>query len=227
MSINTHLPFHLAFVPLEKVQCNPVLIQTSKTVQWKNLWHGHIDADQRKYHQLEVSTTTSRLLNNKADSHFGSRDTIDPSGLFELMSPVESVKPDQMSASALAYLGDVVFELFIRSRYVWPERRMSDLQNKVVSIVRADAQAVLLKNFVETFPLTSLEQSVLSRGRNANLSARKKMKGMSNSGGGATDFQDSTAFEALIGYTYINDKNRFVEMMNALKRDLDKMDGVD
>jgi 23S rRNA maturation mini-RNase III len=82
-------------------------------------------------------------------------------------------------------------------------------------------------SFVETFPLTSLEQSVLSRGRNANLSARKKMKGMSNSGGGATDFQDSTAFEALIGYTYINDKNRFVEMMNALKRDLDKMDGVD
>jgi 23S rRNA maturation mini-RNase III len=53
------------------------------------------------------------------------------------------------------------------------------------------------------------------------------MKGMSKSGGGATDFQDSTSFEALIGYTYINDKIRFVEMMNALKNDLDKMDGVD
>jgi hypothetical protein len=62
--------------------------------------------------------------------------TDDPSLFFELMSPVHTAQPDQMSASSLAYLGDVLFELFIRSRYVWPERRMSDLQNKVVSIVR-------------------------------------------------------------------------------------------
>jgi hypothetical protein len=60
----------------------------------------------------------------------------DPSMLFELMSPNASVKPEQMSTSSLAYLGDVVYELFIRSRYVWPSRRMSDLQDKVVSIVR-------------------------------------------------------------------------------------------
>lgn len=63
-----------------------------------------------------------------------------------------------------------------------------------------------------------------SRGRNANLSARKKMKGMSKAGGGASDFQDSTAFEALLGYTYISDKVRFVEMMDAIKIELDKMD---
>ena len=62
----------------------------------------------------------------------------DPSMFFELMSPIDSVKPDQMSAAALAYLGDVVFELFVRSRYVWPSRRMSDLQNKVVSLVRGE-----------------------------------------------------------------------------------------
>jgi hypothetical protein len=60
----------------------------------------------------------------------------DPSFLFELMSPVASVKPDQMSASSLAYLGDVVYELFVRSRYVWPSRSMSKLQDKVVSVVR-------------------------------------------------------------------------------------------
>jgi hypothetical protein len=63
-------------------------------------------------------------------------DASDPSMLFELMSPNASIKPEQMSTSSLAYLGDVVYELFIRSRYVWPSRRMSDLQDKVVSIVR-------------------------------------------------------------------------------------------
>jgi hypothetical protein len=35
-----------------------------------------------------------------------------------------------------AYIGDVVFELYIRSRHVWPSKRTSDLQNKVVAIVR-------------------------------------------------------------------------------------------
>ena len=60
----------------------------------------------------------------------------DPSMFYELMSPITSAKPDQMSASSLAYLGDVLYELFVRSRYVWPSRRMSDLQNTVVSIVR-------------------------------------------------------------------------------------------
>ena len=36
----------------------------------------------------------------------------------------------------LAYIGDSVFELYVRSRYVWPAMRTSDLQNKVVGIVR-------------------------------------------------------------------------------------------
>ena len=62
----------------------------------------------------------------------------DLSLLTELMSPVSSAQPDQMSASALAYLGDVVFELFIRSRYVWPQRRMPMLQNTVVALVNGE-----------------------------------------------------------------------------------------
>ena len=56
----------------------------------------------------------------------------------ELMSPISSAQPDQMSASSLAYLGYVVFELFIRSRYVWPQRRMPVLQNTVVGLVNGE-----------------------------------------------------------------------------------------
>lgn len=109
--------------------------QTSMSHQWVNPFHDHSNSNQIKYH-ADRSIPGFRLLSNKDDSFSGGGDTIDPSGLLELMSPIDSVKPDEMSASTLAYLGDVVFELFIRSRYVWPERRMSDLQNKVVSIVR-------------------------------------------------------------------------------------------
>ncbi len=159
---------------------------------------------------------SSNLLDN--DNSLPSQD--DLISFCELMSPVSSAQPDQMSASSLAYLGDVVFELFIRSRYVWPSRRMPQLQNTVVSLVNAEAQSKLLQKFVDDFKLTSAEQGVLARGRNASLTARKKGKG------GESMYQDSTAFEALIGYTYISDKVRFNEMISWVRDELDKMDGV-
>ena len=87
-------------------------------------------------------------------------------------------------------------------------------------IDEAEAQSKLLHEFVNDFSLTSAEQAVLARGRNASLTARKKGKG------GESMYQDSTAFEALLGYTYINDKVRFTEMISWIKIELDKMDGV-
>lgn len=56
--------------------------------------------------------------------------------LLEFLSPMSSCKANQMSGTDLAYVGDAVFELFIRSRHVWPSKRTSDLQNTVVGIVR-------------------------------------------------------------------------------------------
>ncbi|KAL7452904.1 hypothetical protein ACHAWC_004619 [Mediolabrus comicus] len=166
-------------------------------------------------------TCASKLdSSNLPDNDSSSPSHDDLTSFCELMSPVSSAQPDQMSASSLAYLGDVVFELFIRSRYVWPSRRMPQLQNTVVSLVNAEAQSKLLQKFVDDFKLTSAEQGVLARGRNASLTARKKGKG------GESMYQDSTAFEALIGYTYISDKVRFNEMISWVRDELDKMDGV-
>lgn len=89
----------------------------------------------------------------------------------------------------------------------------------------AETQSILLQKFIKSFPLTSIEQGVLARGRNAVLTAKKKGKSANNSGG-ASAYQDSTAFEALIGYTYINDKKRFNEMMTWIQTELDAMDGL-
>jgi hypothetical protein len=90
----------------------------------------------RKHHTSPFLSGAPLYSSSDESQPSSSNYTNDPSRFFEFMSPIDSVQPEQMSASTLAYLGDVVFELFIRSRYVWPERRMSDLQNKVVSIVR-------------------------------------------------------------------------------------------
>ena len=57
-------------------------------------------------------------------------------GLYPLLLPSPKCNPTQMSPTSLAYIGDSVFELFVRSRYVWPSRRTTDLQNLVVAKVR-------------------------------------------------------------------------------------------
>jgi hypothetical protein len=64
-------------------------------------------------------------------------DIIVPSlSLEELLSPSPNCDVKQMGPTSLAYIGDVVFELFVRSRMVWPTRRTADLQQQVVSLVR-------------------------------------------------------------------------------------------
>ena len=55
-----------------------------------------------------------------------------------LLSPASSCDVNQLGPTALAYIGDVVFELFVRTRKVWPSRKMSHLQNQVVALVRGE-----------------------------------------------------------------------------------------
>ena len=131
------LPTYPAFVRATDVLLITPRLQLTRLHQPMYPWKNYLNNESVSKGIATSSISRTSLLSNPGDSRASSSDTTtDPSRFFELMSPIESVQPDQMSASALAYLGDVVFELHIRSQYVWPERRMSDLQNKVVSIVR-------------------------------------------------------------------------------------------
>jgi len=56
--------------------------------------------------------------------------------------------PQSLSPVSLAYLGDAVFELYVRSRYLFPPRRISDFHRCVVAQVRAEQQAQLLDNLL-------------------------------------------------------------------------------
>jgi hypothetical protein len=66
----------------------------------------------------------------------GSSESHDNLSLRDLLMPSMSCDVGQMSTTDLAYIGDVVYELFIRSRTVWPPKRTSDLQLQVVALVR-------------------------------------------------------------------------------------------
>jgi len=159
------------------------------------------------------------ISTKNGDENNSDENIIGTKSLMEFLSPNGSCRVNQMSGTQLAYIGDVVFELFVRSRHVWPSKRTTDLQNTVVSLVRAEHQSYLLGQLKESFPLSEKENQVLMRGRNAVTRSKNRRN--------PAAYQDSTAFEALIGYIYITDKNRCQELLAWLESvvDIHEKDG--
>lgn len=135
--------------------------------------------------------------------------------LLKILSPPASCDVDQMSVTDLAYIGDCVYELMVRSHTVWPPKRTTDLQNKVVSLVRAEHQAVLVRKLRdnESIQLSPKEVQVLNRGRNGASSRNNRR-------GDPAAYQDATALEALIGYLHVTDQARCAEVLRWVQSEL-------
>lgn len=108
----------------------------------------------------------------------------------------------------LAYLGDSIYEAFVRERML--ERgivKVNDLHRASMKYVRATAQAQILEVLLPT--LSEQEQDVIRRGRNAKGHAAPKSAE-------AADYSASTGFEALIGYLYLAGRSdRLSEVLQA------------
>jgi len=85
-------------------------------------------------HQTRLSTSILNSSDN--DEVVEINEEVPARSLSDLLLPNAKCTPTQMSPTSLAYIGDSVFELFVRSRYVWPTRRTTDLQKLVVGRVR-------------------------------------------------------------------------------------------
>lgn len=111
----------------------------------------------------------------------------------------------QIPALTLAYLGDAVYEVIIRSKLV--EQGMmhvSDLNKAAVGYVRAGAQAELIQRVLPE--LTEEELAVFHRGRNAKSASIAKNASVS-------EYRNATGFEALIGFLYLEGKwDRILEL---------------
>lgn len=137
--------------------------------------------------------------------------------LVDMLLPPPSCDVDRMSSTDLAYIGDVVYELFVRSRSVWPPKRTSDLQTDVVGFVRAEFQSRLLAQLKEDVEFSEKERQVLSRGRNAvSGSARNRRD--------PAAYQDATALEALLGYLYIADSQRCAEIFQWMEAHMNSVE---
>lgn len=110
------------------------------------------------------------------------------------------------SPLTLAYLGDGVYELVVRTILVKKGNcPVNKLHKQASGLVKAAAQSAMME--VLEPELTEEEHSVYKRGRNAHSSTMAKHATMS-------DYRRATGFEALIGYLYLKeDYRRILELI--------------
>lgn len=118
------------------------------------------------------------------------------------------------SPLALAYIGDGVYDLVIRSIVVGRgNTRASRLHQATSQLVKARAQSEMMRVLQPL--LTEEEQDVYRRGRNAKSPTMAKNATMS-------DYRRATGFEALMGYLYLTDRfERLVELVRIALKEYD------
>jgi ribonuclease III family protein len=119
------------------------------------------------------------------------------------------IQIDRLSPIALAYIGDAVFELYVRTRFLMPPKRMASYHSQVVTQVRAESQAVHLASLLPD--LTEAEKEILRRGRNACDSKPRRLDRQT--------YQQATGLEALIGYLHLTNPERLQELLDKLDFD--------
>ena len=112
----------------------------------------------------------------------------------------------------LAYLGDAVYEIYIRETLIKKGlAKVEDLQKSAITYVSAKGQANILTNLLDNNILTEEEIEIVKRGRNYKRSTHPKHTDI-------ITYKLSTGFEALIGYLYLsNNKERLEEILNHIE----------
>ena len=110
---------------------------------------------------------------------------------------------NQLSPLTWAYVGDCVFELYVRTKLVNETKlKPHELHIKAINFVKAKAQAEMLYRIQNQ--LTEEEQDIVRRGRNAENHHLPKNANVQ-------EYMYSTAFEALIGYLFLCKKEERVK----------------
>ena len=103
----------------------------------------------------------------------------------------------QLNGLALAYIGDAVYEVFIRQYLLETGKtRPNDLHKSATTFVSAKGQSNLIKEMLEIGYLTEEEEGIFKRGRNAKSHSSAKNADVAT-------YRASTGFESLMGYLHM------------------------
>ena len=120
---------------------------------------------------------------------------------------LKDVDAGMYSPLVLAYVGDAVYEIMIRTKVVnGGNVQVNKLHKMSASLVKAETQAKIILALQEE--LTEEEISVYKRGRNAKSFSMAKNASMK-------DYRMATGFEALVGYLYLTERlDRLAEVVS-------------
>ncbi|MBR5315283.1 MAG: Mini-ribonuclease 3 [Firmicutes bacterium] len=124
-----------------------------------------------------------------------------------------NIKPKDMNTTALAFLGDAVYEVYARKHVMETgEMRADKLHRMAVKYVCADGQAKAVKSMINDF-LTEEEIRLVKRARNHKTTSKARSAD-------PVTYKLATAFEALVGYLELAGDKERLEMVvaEALKR---------
>lgn len=125
---------------------------------------------------------------------------------------IKDTDPASYSSLSLAFIGDGVYELIIRTVIVSRHNTSVNNINKMTSaLAKASAQADISRLIIDE--LTSQELGVYKRGRNAKSVTMAKNATVA-------DYRMATGFEALIGYLYL--AGEFERLMYLVKTGVEK-----
>lgn len=126
--------------------------------------------------------------------------------------PISERDAMMMQPVRLAYLGDAVHSLLVRTNLLFSGEKAQSMHRKTVQCVNAGAQAKALERIQGM--LTEIETDVVRRGRNAHShhSAPKNAD--------PADYAQATALEALLGFLYLTGKTeRLYQLYMAMADD--------
>jgi ribonuclease III family protein len=124
--------------------------------------------------------------------------------------PLPNPTIQTLSPTALAYLGDAVYELYMRTQYLLPPSRIRDYHRRVVDCVRAETQAAFVTALLPY--LSDAEKQILKQGRNAATGQPKRLS--------PEIYQQASALETLIGHLYLTDLPRLQEVLGYFSVDM-------
>lgn len=133
------------------------------------------------------------------------------------MFRLKEVDIKEYSPLTLAYIGDSIFDLIIKTMIInGGNKQVQKLHKETSSYVQASAQSLMMRTLQDQ--LSEEERSIYKRGRNAKSVSPAKNQSLS-------DYRRATGFEALMGYLYL--KKEYKRLLELVQTGLDSIKGED
>lgn len=127
---------------------------------------------------------------------------------------MKEVDMKEYSPLTLAYIGDSVYDLIIKSLVInGGNKQVNKLHQETSRLVQASAQSLMMRTMQEH--LTEEERAIYKRGRNAKSVSPAKNQSI-------TDYRRATGFEALLGYLYL--QKDWKRLLDLVKIGLDSLE---